>query len=71
MTSLAEIVTDEGVIDENAIDALGSPREINRVMIRVQRLRHAKVKELRAAHDRPCPGGEGRHGGVRAGVPVR
>ena len=38
---------DDGVIDEDAMDELGTPRQINRVMIRVQRLRHAKVKELK------------------------
>ncbi len=38
---------DESVLDETAIDALGTPRQINRMMIRVQRRRHDKVIELR------------------------
>ena len=37
---------DEAVIADGALEEL-SPREINRVMIRVQRLRHAKVTEIR------------------------
>jgi hypothetical protein len=37
---------DGAVIAEGALEEM-TPREINRVMIRVQRLRHAKVAELR------------------------
>jgi hypothetical protein len=37
---------DEAVIADGQLEEL-TPREINRVMIRVQRLRHAKVAEIR------------------------
>jgi hypothetical protein len=37
---------DKGVIDEGALEEL-TPREINRVMVRVQHMRHDKVAEIR------------------------